>query len=264
MDLFGIDIINVILTTAFVCFWGAILIGFIIYWDKNPYAPRKYHKVRLKNKDGHFLRWCKGWIVKTKKVKYFRVGLKDFPEFKGVELDISVMETMDEEGVINLIEGVPGRSEPNNYVPENVPITQKEAFIKEITSNIAEDSREAFEVKVRTALNNFSRLTDLNTSKATKEYLAQARRESERAANDDFIKKYETIIITIMVCLFAYLIMDSATKQYAATMAGQNAVMEHGYSQVIQQCGGVYHELYPPQNNTQPQQQGVSIPFITK
>jgi hypothetical protein len=45
-------------------------------------------------------------------------------------------------------------------------------------------------------------------------------------------------------------------------MGQQAAVMEHGYNQVIQQCGGVYHPMNAAQNTTQaPAQAGFKLPF---
>lgn len=263
MDLFGIDIIAVVLTAAFVSFWGAILFLFVVFYDKNPYMPRKYYVVKLEDKEGNPIRKVKGWVVTTDKVKWLRIGLKDFPSFKGVEKDIAILETMNKNGEIEIIEDVPDKYDAENYTPKNVPITQKDAFIKEICENINQEGRDMFEMKVRDALVKHSRLTDLNSSAATKEMLSQARREAERVKGDDFITKYGPTIVLICACLFAYLILDGAGKSYQAISAQQGQIMQHGYSQVIQQCGGVYHPLYEPTNST-PTQGGVAIPFITK
>lgn len=77
MDFFGLDLANILFTAAFVAFWGGLLVGFFVFYDKNPYVPiRRYYRVKLKNKDGSFLRFCKGWIVTINKVKWFRVQLR--------------------------------------------------------------------------------------------------------------------------------------------------------------------------------------------
>ena len=283
MDFFGFDLVSIVLTAAFVAFWGALLIGFVVFYGRNPYVPRRYYRVKLKNKDGAFLRFCKGWIASEKKVKWFRIGLRGFSSFKQVDKDIAVMETIDDEGIINLIENVPDKYEADNYTPETIPLTQVERFEKEVINDVitplcvrsVEENGEVknyvdngavehYSLKIKESLNRNRRLVDLNTSKATKEYITQARREAERVSGDNFISKYGPIISLIIACLFAYLIIDGSVKSYQATMAQQAGVMEHGYQQVIQQCGGVYQPLNPVQNATAaPVKTGVQIPFIT-
>jgi len=264
MQLFGIDIVLVLLTAGFISVGGFFVIMFVMFYDINPYVPRKYYKVKVEDKDGNHLRDCKGWIVNKSKVKWFRVGFTEFPSFKGVMKDIAVLETINKKGEIEIIEDIPSKYEAENYTPKNIPLTQKEAFIRDISDNINEESRPMFEMKVREAMVKHSRVVDLNTSRATKEYISQARREAERSKNEDFIYKYGPILSLIIAGLFAYLILDSANKSFQATMAGQNAVMENGYRQVIQQCGGVYQSVTPPATNTTaPPKTGVQIPFVT-
>jgi hypothetical protein len=262
MDLFGIDMVVVLLTAGFVTFWGVILLLFVIFYDINPYMPRKYYTVKLENKDGEPLRACKGWIVTKGKVKWFRIGLKGFPAFKGVEKDIAVLETINKKGEVEIIEDIPDKYEDTNYTPKNIPITQKEAFIRDVASNISEENRGVFELKLRETIAAYSRVVDLNTSKATKEYISQARREAERVKGDDFIYKYGPILSLIVACLFAYLIIDGSVKSYQTTMQQQNSVMENGYKQVITQCGGVYSPMNPVNTTTAPPQSGVKIPFV--
>ena len=283
MDFFGFDLVSIVLTAGFISFWGALLIGFVVFYGNNPYVPRRYYRVKLKNKDGAFLRFCKGWIASEKKVKWFRIGLRGFSSFKQVDKDIAVMETIDDEGIINIIENVPDKYEADNYTPETIPLTQVERFEKEVVNDVimplcvrsVEENGETksyidqgvvehYTLKVKESLNRNRRLVDLNTSKATKEYIAQARREAERSKGDDFIYKYGPIISLIVACLFAYLIIDGSVKSYQSTMGQQAAVMEHGYSQVIAQCGGIYAPISPPKNETAaPIKTGVQIPFIT-
>ena len=283
MDFFGFDLVSILLTAGFISFWGGLLIFFVVFYGNNPYVPRRYYRVKLKNKDGAFLRFCKGWIVSEKKVKWFRVGLRGFSSFKQVDKDIAIMETIDDEGIINIIENVPDKYEADNYTPETIPLTQVERFEKEVINDVimplcvrsVEENGETknyidqgivehYSLKVKESLNRNRRLVDLNTSKATKEYIAQARREAERAKGDDFIYKYGPIISLIVACLFAYLIIDGSVKSYQATMAQQAGVMEHGYQQVIEQCGGVYQPINPVKNETAaPVKTGVQIPFIT-
>lgn len=263
MDFFGIDIVVVLLTAGFVTFWGVILLLFVIFYDMNPYMPRKYYTVKLENKEGEPVRACKGWIVTKGKVKWFRLGLRDFPSFKGVEKDIAVLETINKKGEVEIIEDIPDKYEETNYYPKNVPITQKEAFIQDVVSNIIEDNRAVFELKLRETMASYSRVSDLNTSKATKEYISQARREAERVKGDDFIYKYGPIISLIIACLFAYLIIDGSIKSYQTTMGQQSAVMENGYKQIVTQCGGVYQPLNPVNASQEKQKpQGVQIPFV--
>lgn len=263
MDFFGIDILVVLLTTAFVVFWGSIFVAFVVFYDKNPYIPRKYKTVIIENKEGVKLRTLKGWKVTLDKVPHFRVGLKELPRIVGIHLDISVMETEDENGVITLIESVPDKEDAANFIPKRVPITQKEKFIADIINKVTPDGRSAFEVAVREAINKHSRLFDLNTSNSTKEYIHQARREAERTKGDDFITRYGPTLILIGACLFAYLILDGSTKAYKEVMAQQNAVMSNGYAQIVSQCGGTFVPLNPSGNSTQeqPKPGQVQLPF---
>jgi hypothetical protein len=187
MEMFGLDLTSILVTAGFVAFWGAVLIGFVIYYDKNPYVPRKYYKVKVYNKDGQLRKECKGWVVTTNKVKWFRIGLVGFPGFKGVEKDVSVMETINSRGEIDMIENIPDRIDETNYTPKNVPITQKDAFVTEVVNSILPENRPTFELKLRETMAKHSRVVDLNTSYATKQYIVQARREAERVKSDDFI-----------------------------------------------------------------------------
>ena len=260
MEIYGLDVVAIILTAAFVVFWGAVLIGFALLYNINPYIPRRYYHVPIFDKEGKPVRNAKGWIITKDKVKWLRIGIKGFPSFKGVEKDIAIMETMNKDGEIEVIENVPDKYEAENYTPKNIPITQKEAFIGEAISSINEEGRAMFELKLRELLNKYSRLVDLNTSKATKEYISQARREAERVRSDDFIYKYGPIISLIVAGLFSYMILDGAIKAYQVTVSQQNAVMQNGYSQIISQCGGVYTPLPQPQQNTT--QKNNAIPFL--
>jgi hypothetical protein len=260
MEILGIDIAILILTVAFFVFWITVLAAFVVLSDKNPYFPRKYYDVTLENKEGKKLRVVKGWIVTTNKVKYFRIGLRDFPQFKGIEKDISMMECKGENGEIVFIEDIPDKYQENNYMPKYVPITQKERFISEITQNINEEGRAAFEVKVREAINKNSRLFDLNTSQSSKEYISQARREAERVKGDDFITKYGPTMILLMACLFAYLILDGSVKAYQKVMESQNSVMSNGYAQIVSQCGGTFVPINP-NNVTDSERKSGILPF---
>lgn len=262
-DILGLDIMSIIFTALYIAFIGALLIGFFVFYDKNPYVPRKYYPVRIRNKDRVVIRDCKAWIITLNKVKWLRIGLSGLPSFKGIEMDIAILETVDAKGVLDIIEDVPGKYEAENYSPMYVPITQSDLFISEVVSIINQESRPAFESKLKEVIAKNSRVVDLNTSHATKQYIAQARREAERVKGDDFIVKYGPVISLIVACLFAYLIIDGSVKSYQTTMAQQASVMENGYKQVIQQCGGIYTPTIAPKNETPaPANTGVKIPFI--
>ena len=263
MDIFGIDILVVFLTLCFIVFWGSIFVGFVFYWNKNPYVPRKYFNVIIEDREGNKLRALKGWIMKVKGIPYFRVGLKELPTMiKGIEKDISIIETINKNGEIVLIESVPGKDDAENYTPKNIPITQKEKFIEEIAENISDESRETFKLKVRELIAKHSRLVDLNASQARKNYIQEARKEAERDSSDNIITKYGPILALMMACLFSYLIIDSSIKAYKVSMEQQNAVMMNGYAQIISQCGGLYQPLYAPQNTTEPTKQASNmLPF---
>lgn len=283
MDLFGMDLAQILLTIANFAFWGAIIIGFVVFADKNPYLPRKYYKVKLENKDGKELRDCKAWKIKKKKVDYFKISLRAFPGFKDVDMDISVMESLNSKGEMVLIESVPDLYDASNYRPKEVPLTQRDRFISDVVTDVltplcivnykdGEETKQGvnrnildlYTLKVKEALNKNSRIEDLNRSAAVRERINKVRQEEERTGGGDWVAKYAPMIIMIFVCLFAYLILDNLGKLFQSTMAQQNAVMEHGYSQVIQQCGGVYHPMYANASNTTTPQGGVNIPFITK
>ena len=261
--MFGFDIVSVILVAGFITFWGVAILMFVLFYNKNPYMPRKYYKVRLFDREGKELGMKKGWIISEHKVKWFRIGLKGFPSFKGVEKDIAIMETMNAKGEIEIIEDVPDKYEPENYTPKNLPITQKDAFVNDILSVVSDEARDAFRMKINEAIAKHSRLVDLNTSRATKEYISQARREAERVKSDDFIYKYGPILALIVAGLFAYLIIDGSIKAYQTTMASQGALMENGYRQIVEQCGGVFKPINPPKNDTQTKPNtGVQLPFL--
>jgi hypothetical protein len=264
MQMFGLDITTILITAGFIGFWGVMLLGFFWFYSKNPYIPRKYYKVKLVNKNHQFLRYCKGWCVTTRHVPYFRIGLRDFPSFKAVEKDVAIMEGMDDEGIITVVEDVPDKYVVTNYTLKDIPITQKDELIRELCENIEESSRPTFALKVKDLLNKHSREVDLNTSKATKEYINQARREAERVKGDDFISKYGPILALVLACLFAYLILDGSVKAYQSAMGQSNAVMENGYRQIIASCGGNFQSYNVMTNTTAPApKQGVQIPFIT-
>ena len=260
--LLGFDVVGIVLTAAFVVFWGSIIVAFIVLYDYNPYAPRKYYNVKIEDKDGKERFKCKAWIITKEKVKWLRIGLKDFPSFKSIVKDIAYLSSINEKGDIVLIEDVPDKFIEDNYRPKNIPITQREKFIESLGNMVNEEGREAFVLKVREEMERNSRLVDLNTSRATKEYIAQARREAERVATDNWIVKYGAIIGLIIACLFTYLIMDGAQKSWQATMGQQTNVMEYGYSQIIAQCGGVYRPYQEPVKN-ETKSTTPSIPFIT-
>lgn len=291
----GLDLANILITAGFVTFFGVLAIGFVVFYDKNPYVPRKTYTTIIRDKEGHLRHRCKSWIVTNKKVRYLRIGIKNFPQFKGVEKDISILETLNRDEELGFIESVPDKYEPENYTPITIPITQKDAFIiaeqknkEELATAIlkgtdwmvpakdeAGNDIKVFnkdkldellgQSKLKTTENmvNNSRIVDLNTSKATKEYIAQARREAERVKSDDFIYKYGPIIALLVACVFSYLIIDGSVKAYQSTMGQQNSVMQYGYSQVIQQCGGVYHPIEVTANTTaKPAASTPQIPFI--
>jgi hypothetical protein len=209
-------------------------------------------------------------MMKDKKVDYFRVQLKEFPNFKGVHLDASVVEAMNTQGELEIIEVVPDLYEATNYRPKNVPLTQKERFVEDLMEDVikplclveykdGEETKQGYNqhaldfyvLKAKEVLNKNSRIEDLNRSAAVRARIDTVRNQDERKkGGEDFVSKYMPIILIIVAGLFSYLIMDGANKSFQTTMASQNAVMEHGYSQVIQQCGGVYHEISPPKNET--------------
>lgn len=288
MEMYGLDITAIIITAGFVVFWGVILLAFVLYKDRISWLPRKYYKIRLENKDGFFLRYIKGWAIKANNVPYLRLGLRGFPSFNGVEKDISLLSSIDSEGVLTFTEEVPDRFVPTNYSIKEVPLTQKDRFINEERENIVRtignvlmfgitrdengnpipDNAKLAEIvenatlKTRETLSKNSRIEDMNTSRATKEYIAQARREAERVKGDDFIYKYGPIIALIIAALFAYLIIDGSIKAYQNTMAQTNGVMQNGYSQLITQCGGIYKPA-EPENKTATAPGKVAIPFVT-
>lgn len=282
MELFGLDIVGILLTAGYMVFWGGLIIGFVFFYSKNPYVPRKYYKVELESKDGRYLRDCKGWVMKEKKVEYFRVQLKGFPSLKAVNLDASVLEAVNSKGIMQLVESVPDYYDASNYRPREVPLTQRGRFVEELVEDVikplcireykeGEEIKQGYDkaavefyrLKAKEALDKNSRIEDLNRSAAVRARIDVVRNQDERKkGGEDIITKLLPVIIIIAAGLFAYLILDGSVKAYSATMAQQNAVMENGYSQIVSQCGGVYRPMNQPQNVT-PQKTGVQIPFIT-
>lgn len=288
MLLFGIDIGSVLVTAGFVVFWGGLFISFIFFYNINPYVPRKYYKVKITNKDGMFIRNTKAWKIKDKKVDYLRLGCPGNFGFAGVNMDAAMLKTVNAQGECEFTELVPGNNDPTNYIPKVIPLTQLESFITQekentewavvnaINSGIKKNQAgdyyvdearvkeiiETANLKTKDTLTKNSRIQDLNQSATVRARIDVVRNQDERKkGGEDFIGKYGPILALIVAGLFAYLILDGAVKSYQTTMEQQNAVMENGYSQVIQQCGGVYHSITQPTNTTT-KSGSVSIPGL--
>jgi hypothetical protein len=212
MEMFGLDITMILLTAGFVTFWGAIFIGIVFFYSKNPYVPRKYYKVKIENKEGKWLRTVQGWPINEKKVDYFRVQMRGAPSWRGVHLDASYMEAINTESELELIENVPDLLEASNYRPKFIPLTQKERFIEEVMADVVkplciqefkvkqEDGTETVEqgynthaldfykLKVKDALEKNSRIEDLNRSAAVRARIDVVRNQDERKkGGEDFI-----------------------------------------------------------------------------
>lgn len=246
-------------------FWFALFAGviaaFIIFFNKNPYVPRKYYVVDLKDKDGKKIRQCKGWLLKDKGVEYFRVQLYGLFKLKAVNLDRAVSKTIDKEGRIALIELVPDVFHESNYIPENVPLTQREEFLKEITELATPEARDIFRLKVGELLQKHSRMVDLDDSRWLSASRDQQRRESDRVKGNDWLNALLPIVALILAMLFCYLMIDSTMKATTAHSDRMAAVTENGYRAVVESCGGTYHPLIT-QNSSNTTSGGFKIPFV--
>lgn len=282
MELFGIDIVA-ILVFAGILLFEILILAFIVIFRKNiPYLPRTYYDVKIYSKEGELEKTTKAWKVTTNKIPYLRIclkGLTAWPPFNGIEKDIATLQGLNEDGVLELVEDVPGLIEETNYQLRKPPLTQRERAEQEIYQEVilpacAVEYKENDEVKtgvdrqkadvlmsrVQRIFSSNSRLSDLNVSAARKSYLVQARREFERAKDENLILKYGPMIVLILAALFSYLMIDSAGKSYQITTDKAIQVQQNGFAQIIEQCHGVYK---PPTTQNQTNQEGgIKLPFL--
>ena len=255
-----VDVMFIVLQVAWFAVFGGLLAAFVMFYGKNPYVPRKYYMVDLKNKDGKKIRECKGWLTKDGGIEKFRVQLYGFPKFKGVFLDRAISKTIDSDGRIGLIEAVPDVFHESNYVPEHIPLTQQEEFIAEAVALVNPEARDIFSLKMRELLMKHSRMIDLDDSRWLAAAKDQQRREAERVKGNDWLNNLLPVVALILAMLFCYLMIDSTMKATTSHSDRMAAVTENGYRAVVESCGGTYHPLVV-KNDTN-KSSGFQIPFV--
>ena len=276
------DIIAYVLTILWIAMWGGFLVGFVYFRSYNPYWPRKYYDVAIKDSEKKLRKRTKGWYCKEGKVEYFRVVMTGIRgSFKGVNFDRSWGKCIDDSGEISIIEQVPNKYDAGNYAPEFPPLTQREKFEKEVADNVLtplctveyKDGEEtktgvdknAFEIarlRIKEILNANSRMIDSEESGWLKENIATARRQRERGAGDDWIQKYGPMVIMIAAIVFCYLMIDGSLKSFQSAMDKTLALNENIAKQMVESRGGTYTPIMLPQANTSSSNN--IIPFVQK
>jgi hypothetical protein len=257
-----IDVVGLILTIAMWVVLGTVLAVFLLFKDKLPFLPRKYFKVEIfKSEDDKEPQKTKGWFINQGGVQKFRVLLRGITgTWAGVNLDRSFIKTMNDDGILELIEVTPGVIDASNYLPKNIILTQKDGFIKEILMNVNDDSKEMFEMKIRDAFHKFSRVTDLNESRWLSDNIAIKRAQRNRVSGDAWIEKFLPFIALIAIGFFMYLAYDSLGKSFNNAVTSYGTITAYHTNQIVQACGGTFVPM-ETKNETKPASTN-PIPFM--
>jgi len=260
-----IDVLGLILQIAIFTVVGLILGVLALFQSKIPIIPRKYWKVEIysskdaktpKDENGKM----KGWMVSENGVQKFRVLCRGIMgSWRGVQLDRSVLKTINDDGVLELIEVVPDVFEPSNYEPKNPIITQRDKFITELLLEIDPESRGIFELKLKDLMFKHSRTSDLNESRWISDNLAAKRSQRNRVASDMLLEKLFPFIVLIAIGFFMYLSYDSLGKSFDRAVSGYQTITNYQTEQIVQACGGKFVQM----NMTEaPKPTGTIIPFV--
>jgi hypothetical protein len=259
-----IDVIGLILQIAIFTVVGLILGILALFQSKIPIMPRKYWKVEIyKNRDDKLPKEqngkMKGWMVSEGGVQKFRVLCRGISgSWRGVQLDRSVLKTINDDGVLELVEVVPDVFEPSNYEPKNPIITQKTRFVNELLAEIDPESRGVFELKLKDLMSKHSRTSDLNESRWISDNLAAKRAQRNRVAGDMILEKLIPFIVLIAIGFFMYLSYDSLGKSFNNAVVGYQTITNYQTEQIVQACGGKFVQM----NTTQPAKPSSPIPFV--
>ena len=257
------DISGLLLTMAMWTVGGIALAAFILFKDKIPILPRKYFNVVIYKMEGDKNpRNTKGWFINDGGVSKFRVLLRGFQGmWAGVNLDRAMIKTANDDGTLELIENLPGVTDPSNYLPMNPIITQKDAFIADLLDSVDDASKPIFELKIKDAFNKHARVTDLNESRWVSDNIAIKRAQRNRVSGDAWLEKFLPFIALIAIGFFMYLSYDSLSKSFGQAVGGYEAVTAYHTQQIVDACGG----KFIPQNISTPAPAKPSssiIPFV--
>jgi hypothetical protein len=260
-----VDVTGLILTVAMWAMAGTVFGAFVLFYNKIPIIPRKYWTVEIYRNSGDkdvLSRKTKGWFLKDGGVQKFRVLMRGFIEtWRGVNLDRSIIKTMGENEILQIIEVIPDVMEPSNYLPKNPILTQKEQFIEDVSGLVNSEGKEQFRLKLIELFDKHSNISDLNESRWLSDNVAIKRAQRNRVAGDAWLEKFLPFIALIAVGFFMYLAYDSLGKSFNNALTGYQATTAYYTQQVVASCGGKFIPLNSTQSEPPPKTGG--IPFIS-
>ena len=265
-DMLSLDVLGLILQVAQIAIIGVVFGIFVFFYQDIPIMPRQYWKVEIKREeeDGTLkkVKTMKGWVVKKKSgIPFFRVLLKPFPSWKGVDLDKSYMKSINSEGILSIIEKVPNVTEASNFQPEFIPITQYENHLNELREKMG--FNDAAILMYKDIMKKHSRLIDMDESGSMQDFVVTKNAQSNRVAGDNLLEKMFPYIAIIFIGLFMFLAYDSLGKSFSTATQQFASISGYYTQQTVESCGGRFVP-YGSNSTTQtkPQQPGNIIPFI--
>lgn len=265
-DLISLDMLGLILQVAQLALIGLVIGLLVFFYQDIPIIPRKYWSVKIKREvmiggqsQLRVVKETKGWMVKKKKgIPFFRVLLKGFPKWKGVDLDWSYTKSMDESGVLCLIEERPEITEAANFRPEFIPITQYENHLNELREKMGFTEQAIMVYK--DIMSKHSRLIDMDESGSMQDFVVTKNAQANRVAGDNMLEKLFPYVALIFIGLFMYLAYDSLAKSFT-NASGQFATISGYYTQqTVEACGGQFKPMDDGKNETAKPNGG--IPFL--
>lgn len=259
-----VDVSGVILQVALWVVAGCVLGGFLLFNSKIPILPRKYWKVEIYRKDGdkdELSRSTKGWFISEGGVQKFRVLMRGFSgSWRGVNLDRSIIKTMGEHEVLQLIEVIPDVMEASNYLPKNQILTQKDQFVEDVSGLVNPEGKEQFRLKLLELFDKHSNISDLNESRWLSDNIAIKRAQRNRVAGDAWLEKFLPFIALIAVGFFMYLAYDSLGKSFNNALTGYSTTTAYYTQQIVSSCGGKFVQM---NTTVEEVKKPSTIPFIT-
>ena len=265
-ELINFDTLGIILQVAQIAVVGLVIGIFIFFYQDIPILPRTYWKVEIKREgeDGQLklVKTMKGWVVKKKSgIPFFRVLLKPFPSWKGVDLDKSYMKSINAEGILSIIETVPNVTEASNFRPEFIPITQYENHLNELKEKMG--FNDAAILMYKDIMKKHSRLIDMDESGSMQDFVVTKNAQANRVAGDNLLEKLFPYIALIFIGLFMYLAYDSLAKSFNNASQQFAAISGYYTQQTVESCGGKFIP-YGSTNttNSTARQPANIIPFV--
>jgi hypothetical protein len=172
--------------------------------------------------------------VKKKGVEWLAVGTKFL---NPVILDRGIVQLANAKGEINLEEKIPGANEPSNYIPVDIPITQKNAVINEMYKSFEFD--EGAKERIKNIINKYSTFDDISQSSYIQRHIDNTDRESNRIKKDDWLQTVLPFAALILTAFVVYFMLDMAGKQSAVIIRESSAPVVMYCTEAIKSCGGV-------------------------